>query len=76
MEKIEYDSLSMNEVSDSFFEDCLLLIHNAIQQKKSENTPLYVLLQPLKEKYPKEAEKTIDTLFDILLNGYTTKNYT
>lgn len=76
MDKIEYDSLSMNKVSDSFFEDCLLLIHNAIQQKKSENTPLYVLLKPLKEKYPKEAEKTIDTLFDILLNGYTTKNYT
>ena len=73
-EKKEYDFLSMSEVSDAFFEECILLIHNAIQQKKSETTPLYVLLKPMKEKYPNEVEKTLDTLFDILLNNYIAKN--
>lgn len=64
-----YNSFSLTETSEPFFKYILTLVNHAIENKKSSNrTTLYSLLEVVKEKYPKEAEKTLDTLFDILLN--------
>lgn len=71
-EQIIYHSFTFNTPSDSLLTDCNKIVREQITNKKSSsNTTLYSLLSPLSLKYTKEeVEKTLDTIFDVLLSYY------
>lgn len=73
IEFIMYKSFVNNNPSGELIEDCFKIINDILINKKSSNlTTLYSLLNPLKENYSKEEyEKSLDTIFDILLSYYS-----
>jgi len=73
MEFIMYKSFVNNEPSDDLIKDCFSIVNNALTNKNSSNrTTIYELLNSLKDKYDKgEISKSLDTIFDILLDYYS-----
>ena len=69
---IEYKSFSSNNPSENLINDCYKIIDNFIQNKKdSDETNLLEYLNSLKGKHELEdINKSLDTIFDILLNCY------
>ena len=71
MEFITYKSFVNNNPSEELIKDCFDIINNIINKKSSQNTPLFSLLDSLKPKYKKEElNKSLNTIFDILLDYY------
>ena len=70
---IEYKSFCFNNPSSELINDCFKIVNNFITNKKSSNkTTLIDSLNSLKNKYSEEElAKSLDTIFDILLNYYT-----
>ena len=75
IEFVMYKTFVNNKPSKELVEDCFKIVNDCIKKKNSsENTTIYSLLTPLKEKYSKEEiEKGIDTIFDIILSYYSIK---
>ena len=73
IEFIEYKSFCFNDPSDELINDCLNIVNSFIKNKKSSNeTTLFNSLNSLTNKYSnKEITKSLDTIFDILLDYYT-----
>lgn len=70
---IEYKSFCFNNPSKELINDCFKIVNNFITNKKSSNkTTLIDSLNSLKNKYSEEElAKSLDTIFDILLDYYT-----
>ena len=70
---IEYKSFCFNNPSNELINDCFKIVNNFITNKKSSNkTTLIDSLNSLKNKYSEEElAKSLDTIFDILLDYYT-----
>ena len=70
---IEYKSFCFNNPSNELINDCFKIVNNFITNKKSSNkTTLIDSLNSLKNKYSEEElTKSLDTIFDILLDYYT-----
>lgn len=73
MDFIMYKSFSFNNPSKNLIDDCFKIVNDIITNKKSSNdTTLQSLLKTLIPNYNKEEiEKSLDTIFDILLDYYT-----
>ena len=68
-----YKTFSMNNPSQKLIDDCFKLVNNCISNKKSSSeTTLYTLLNSIKDNHSKEEiGKSLDTIFDILLDYYS-----
>lgn len=73
IEFIMYKTFSMNNPSEELIDDCFKIVNGNISNKKSSTeTTLYTLLNSIKDKYSKEEiGKSLDTIFDILLDYYS-----
>ncbi len=73
IEFIMYKSFVDNDPSENLIKDCFNIVNNIlINKKSSNNTTLFSLLDSLKDKYKQEeVNKSLDTVFDILLDYYT-----
>lgn len=73
IEFINYKTFINNDPSEELINDCFKIVNNRITNKKSSNeTTLYSLLNSIKEKHSKEEiGKSLDTIFDILLDYYS-----
>lgn len=73
IEFIMYKSFVNNDPSETMINDCFKIVNNILKSKKSSNdTTLYNLLDQLKANHNKnEIEKSLDTIFDILLDYYS-----
>lgn len=71
---ITYNSYCFNNPSEALIKDCFNLVNEILFNKKSScETTLFDLLNTLKEKHSKkELEKSLNTIFDILLTYYNT----
>ena len=71
MKFIKYKSFCFNKPSDELIKDCLNIVNNHIK-KSSLETTLIEDLNSLKPKYSEiEIRKSLDTIFDILLDYYS-----
>ncbi len=74
MEFIIYKSFCYNKPSKDLIEDCFKIVNDDIKNKQSSNTTTTLLksLSSLPQKYNEEdTSKTLDTIFDILLDYYS-----
>lgn len=73
MSFIIYKSYCLNDPSEDLIKDCFKIVNNELINKKSSNeTTIYDLLEKLKNKYDStEIAKSLDTVFDILLDYYS-----
>ncbi len=74
MEFIIYKSFCYNEPKKDLIEDCFKIVNNDIKNKQSdkESTTLLKSLSSLQTKYSEEdMEKSLNTIFDILLDYYS-----
>lgn len=73
IEFIEYKSFVNNEPNKELVKDCFKIVNDILTNKNNDNeTTLYSLLNDLKDKYDKkEVSKSLDTVFDILLDYYS-----
>ena len=73
IEFVMYKSFVNNEPSEDLIKDCFSIVNNILTNKNSSNgTTIYELLNSFKDKYDKgEFSKSIDTIFDILLDYYS-----
>lgn len=72
MEFIIYKSFCFNNPSKKLMQDCFKIVNDNLQNKKSSNnTTLLESLNSLKPNHSEqELEKSLNTIFDILLNYY------
>ena len=71
---IEYKSFCFNNPSNELINDCFKIVNKSIKtnKKSSNKTTLIDSLNLLSNKYIKEElAKSLDTIFDILLDYYT-----
>ena len=69
-----YKSFCYNEPKKDLIEDCFKIVNNDIKNKQSdkESTTLLKSLSSLQTKYSEEdMEKSLNTIFDILLDYYS-----
>lgn len=73
IEFIDYKTFISNDPSEELIKDCFDIVNSKITNKKSSNeTTLYSLLNSIREKHSKEEiGKSLDTIFDILLDYYS-----
>ena len=73
IEFVMFKSFVNNEPSENLIKDCFNIVNNILTNKNSRNkTTIYELLNSLKDKYDKgEINKSLDTIFDILLDYYS-----
>lgn len=74
IEFIMYKSFCSNNPSKDLIKDCFKIVNNDIKNKQSNNATATLLesLISLKDKYSeKDIEKSLDTIFDILLDYYS-----
>lgn len=76
MEFIMYKSFVNNDPSEKLIKDCFSIVNDTLSNKKSSNdTTIFSLLDVLKDKYNKEeVSKSLNTIFDILLDYYSIVN--
>ena len=72
MEFIIYKSFCFNDPSSELVQDCFKIVNDNLQNKKSSNnTTLLESLNSLKLNHSEpELEKSLNTIFDILLDYY------
>lgn len=72
MEFIIYKSFCFNDPSSELVQDCFKIVNDNLQNKKnSNNTTLLESLNSLKLNHSEpELEKSLNTIFDILLDYY------
>lgn len=74
MEFIIYKSFCSNKPNKDLIEDCFKIVNNDIKNKQSDkdSTTLLNSLSSLQAKYSEEdMEKSLNTIFDILLDYYS-----
>ena len=73
MEFIMYKSFVNNDPSENLIKDCFNIVNDILSNKKSSNnTTIFSILDVLKDKYNKEeVSKSLNTIFDILLDYYS-----
>ena len=74
IEFIMYKSFCYNKPNEDLIDDCFKIVNNDIKNKQSdkESTTLLKSLSSLQVKYSEEdMEKTLNTIFDILLDYYS-----
>lgn len=74
MEFIIYKSFCSNKPNKDLIDDCFKIVNNDIKNKQSdkESTTLLNSLSSLQTKYSEEdMEKSLHTIFDILLDYYS-----
>lgn len=74
MEFIIYKSFCSNKPNKDLIDDCFKIVNNDIKNKQSdkESTTLLNSLSSLQTKYSEEdMEKSLNTIFDILLDYYS-----
>lgn len=73
IEFIEFKKFLIKNPSDELIKDCFNIINTNLENKKSsDEQSLFSLLKPIETNYPKEEiEKSLDTIFDILLDYYS-----
>ncbi len=74
MEFIIYKSFCSNKPNKDLIDDCFKIVNNDIKNKQSDknSTTLLNSLSSLQSKYSEEdMEKSLNTIFDILLDYYS-----
>lgn len=74
MEFIMYKSFCNNKPNEDLIDDCFKIVNNNIKNKQSDkkSTTLLKSLSSLQTKYSEEdMEKSLNTIFDILLDYYS-----
>lgn len=74
IEFVIYKSFCCNEPNKDLIDDCFKIVNNDIKNKQSskESTTLFNSLSSLQTKYSEEdMEKSLNTIFDILLDYYS-----
>ena len=73
IEFIEFKEFLSKNPSSKLIKDCFDIVNTNLKNKKSSNEQsLFLLLKSIENNYPKEEiEKSLDTIFDILLDYYS-----
>lgn len=73
IEFIEFKEFLSKNPSSKLIKDCFDIVNTNLKNKKSINEQsLFLLLKSIENNYPKEEiEKSLDTIFDILLDYYS-----
>lgn len=73
IEFIEFKEFLSKNPSSKLIKDCFDIVNTNLKNKKSSNEQsLFLLLKSIETNYPKEEiEKSLDTIFDILLDYYS-----
>lgn len=73
IEFIEFKEFLSKNPSSKLIKDCFDIVNTNLKNKKNSNEQsLFLLLKSIENNYPKEEiEKSLDTIFDILLDYYS-----
>lgn len=73
MEFIEFKEFFSKNPSNNLIKDCFNIVNTNLENKKSsDEQSLFSLLKSIETNHPKEEiEKSLDTIFDILLDYYS-----